>query len=119
MFFSSHLLEEVERVSDRVAMIIQGKVVLCDSLDAIKSAHHSLTLFYDQAPERPPVFDDALHCHGHGKEWTLTVNGQLDTVRDQAKQDGARIVEETTPSLEDIFIAHAGIRAAGAQSAKE
>ena len=119
VFFSSHLLDEVERVSDRVAMIIQGKVILCDTLDAIKGSHHSLTLHYDEPWEQPPTFDDVLHCHGHGKEWTLTVDGQLDAVRAQAQKTGARIVEESTPSLEDIFIAHAGVRAPDAEGAKE
>lgn len=32
VFFSSHLLEEVERVSDDIAMISEGKVVLCDTM---------------------------------------------------------------------------------------
>src|SRR5262249_57132488 len=42
VLFSSHLLEEVERVSDHVAMIDHGRIVLCGTLDEIKSAHHRL-----------------------------------------------------------------------------
>src|SRR5262249_195219 len=34
VFFSSHLLEEIERVSDHIAMLHRGKVVLCGELDA-------------------------------------------------------------------------------------
>ena len=36
VFFSSHLLEEIERVSDHVAMLHHGKLVLCGPLDEIK-----------------------------------------------------------------------------------
>src|SRR5262245_46418480 len=36
VLFSSHLLDEVERVSDHVALIHRGQVALCASLDAIK-----------------------------------------------------------------------------------
>src|SRR5690348_2046748 len=36
VIFSSHLLEEIERVSDHVAMLHQGKIVMCGPLDEIK-----------------------------------------------------------------------------------
>src|SRR6266567_3845303 len=39
VLFSSHLLAEVERVSDKVAMIRAGRIVFCDELDAIKAGH--------------------------------------------------------------------------------
>jgi ABC-2 type transport system ATP-binding protein len=41
VFFSSHLLEEIERVSDHVAMLHQGKLVLCGPLDEIKAEHQT------------------------------------------------------------------------------
>jgi len=41
VFFSSHLLEEIERVSDHVAMLHQGKVVLCGTLNEIKMEHRT------------------------------------------------------------------------------
>src|SRR3984885_1579983 len=36
VFFSSHLLEEVERVADDVAMMFNGRVVLAGALDDVK-----------------------------------------------------------------------------------
>ena len=42
VLFSSHLLAEVERVSDQVAMIKSGRILFCDSLDRIKQAHARL-----------------------------------------------------------------------------
>src|SRR6516225_3460800 len=44
VLFSSHLLDEVERVSDHVALIHQGQVVLSGPLDEIKDRHQRLTL---------------------------------------------------------------------------
>jgi ABC-2 type transport system ATP-binding protein len=44
VFFSSHLLEEVERVADDVAMMFNGKVVLAGALDDVKENHHRLVL---------------------------------------------------------------------------
>ena len=38
VLFSSHLLDEVERMADWVAMIDRGRIVLCGPLDEIKAA---------------------------------------------------------------------------------
>ena len=47
VLFSSHLLGEVERVSDYVAMIKAGRVVFCDTLETINATHTRLTLRFD------------------------------------------------------------------------
>ena len=39
VLFSSHLLEEVEQVADHITMISHGKVVLSETLSAIKESH--------------------------------------------------------------------------------
>jgi ABC-2 type transport system ATP-binding protein len=41
VFFSSHLLEEIERVCDHVAMLREGRLVLCGLLDEIKVHYHA------------------------------------------------------------------------------
>src|SRR5207245_5729379 len=40
VLFSSHLLEEVERVADHVTMISQGQIVLSEPIREIKEWHH-------------------------------------------------------------------------------
>src|SRR6185436_11420392 len=54
VFFSSHLLEEIERVSDYVAMLHQGKLVLCGPLDEIKAQHRRITLRFEVPRPNPP-----------------------------------------------------------------
>ena len=49
VLFSSHLLEEVERVADHVAMIHQGRIVFDAPLDEIKATHRRLTLRFAEA----------------------------------------------------------------------
>lgn len=50
VLFSSHLLDEVERVADHVTMIDAGRIVLSDPLAAIKDAH--------RAGDRVPTLDE-------------------------------------------------------------
>lgn len=108
VFFSSHLLEEIERVSDHVAMVHQGKLVLCGPLDEIKAQHRRVTLRFDAAQSKPPVIPGALSVTGAGKEWTALCNGARTELPVIAANLGARIMGEQGPSLNEIFVAHAG-----------
>ena len=108
VFFSSHLLDEVERVADTVAMINKGRLVLCEPMDTVKAQHHTLTLQFPEAVSAPPTIAGALSVEGRGREWTIVCNGELEGARAAALTLGATILEESTPSLEDIFVARAG-----------
>jgi ABC-type multidrug transport system ATPase subunit len=68
VFFSSHLLDEIERASDHLAMIHDGKIVLCGPLDEIKESHHQLTLRFEAPQLKPPILDGALNVEGVGLE---------------------------------------------------
>ena len=108
VFFSSHLLEEIERVSDHIAMVHHGKLVLCGPLDEIKAQHCRFTLRFETAQAKPPTVPGALSVAGTGKEWTVISNGARIELPAITANLGARIVDEQGPSLNEIFVAHAG-----------
>jgi ABC-2 type transport system ATP-binding protein len=105
--FSSHLLDEVERVSDHVALIDRGKVVLGGSLESIKALHHRLTVRFDEPLARPPALLGCARWEGFGREWTIVCPGSIDEIRRGAAGFGAEVLEDQSPSLEDIFVARA------------
>jgi ABC-2 type transport system ATP-binding protein len=106
VFFSSHLLDEVERVADRVALVHDGRMVMCDSLDQIKLAHRRFTVRFEQPQYSPPQFNGALSCTGEGLEWTFLANGGSEVLKQAVVDQGGTIVEEAAPSLEEIFVSH-------------
>ncbi|HEY3861031.1 MAG TPA: ABC transporter ATP-binding protein [Verrucomicrobiae bacterium] len=108
VFFSSHLLEEIERVSDQIAMVHQGRIVLCGLLDEIKARHRRFTFQFETTQVKPPVIAGALSISGAGKEWTVMCNGARAELPSIAAGMGARIIEDRVPSLNEIFVAHAG-----------
>ena len=105
VLFSSHLLTEVEQISDRVAMMRDGKILLDDSLDCIKQAHARLTLRFDRPISAPPALAGALAWEGAGHEWSAVCEGAGERLELAAEQAGARILEQAPLSLEQIFIA--------------
>jgi ABC-2 type transport system ATP-binding protein len=108
--FSSHLLHEVERVADRVALIDRGRVVFSGALDDIKDTHHRLTLRFPEARPEPPALAGALAWEGHGAEWAALCSGRLDDLRDAAAACGAQVVGQRVPSLDEIFVARVGAK---------
>lgn len=104
VLFSSHLLDEVERVADHVAMLHDGRLVACDSLDQIRRGHHRFTIRFDQPQDSSPQFPGALSCQGGGQEWTVLCNGGSEELVQAVLAQGAKIVEEASPSLEEIFV---------------
>ncbi|HOC68077.1 MAG TPA: ABC transporter ATP-binding protein [Candidatus Hydrogenedentes bacterium] len=105
VLFSSHLLDEVERVADVVAMIHRGKVVFEESLDSIKARHGRLLVSREEEDGPAPELPGLLHASGGGREWTLVCEGELDALRTEATARGLLVLEADTPSLEDVFLA--------------
>jgi ABC-2 type transport system ATP-binding protein len=105
VLFSSHLLAEVERVSDQVAMIQSGRILFCDSLDRLKQLHARLTLRFEDPQNAPPRLAGALAWDGTGCEWTAVCAGHSNQLQSAAAAIGARIVEQSAVSLDEIFIA--------------
>lgn len=101
VFFSSHLLEEIERVSDHIAMLHQGKLVLCGSLDDVKAQHRRITLRFDTQQAQPPQVPGALSVSGAGREWTVICNPK------RVANLSATVVDDDAASLNEIFVAHA------------
>lgn len=110
VLFSSHLLDEVELMSDYVAMIDDGKVVLRGALDDIKGCHHHLTIQFGEAREHAPSLAGALAVTGEGRAWTAVCNGALDDLREEVSRLGGTIRHSRHASLEEIFVARVGKR---------
>src|SRR5689334_14919673 len=64
VLFSSHLLDEVERVSDHVALIDRSRIVVSGPLEEVKERHHRLTLRFPESRSRPPALAGALAWQG-------------------------------------------------------
>ena len=110
VLFSSHLLHEVERVSDHVTMINKGKIVFSAALDDIKATHRCLTLRFAEARTRPPELAGVLTWEGAGHEWTAVYHGQPGELQAAAATCGAEVLDKRVPSLDEIFVARVGTR---------
>ncbi|HEU5136494.1 MAG TPA: ABC transporter ATP-binding protein [Steroidobacteraceae bacterium] len=108
VIFSSHLLDEVERMSDHVTMIHQGRVTLSGALDDVRGSYQRSRVHFVDHLDRAPVLDTALAMDGGGRSWTVIHSGPIEQFRRSAGARGGEIVESRDATLEEIFLARAG-----------
>jgi ABC-2 type transport system ATP-binding protein len=111
IFLSSHIIDEVDRTCDRVAIIREGRLVQVDRIEAIRElAFHHVELTF-AAPVATSVFEglpgvSEIEADGHIVK--MRVNGPIGAVITAAAQHGIVDVVSREPNLEDVFLAQYG-----------
>ena len=115
VFLSSHILSEIEKSCDRVAIIREGKIVKLDTVEGLRDlAHHQVELrFSGPVPAAafqalPGVSD--LHQDDHVLR--MRVAGAITPVVRAAAQYELLDFVSREPSLEETFLAQYGREAA-------
>jgi len=108
VIFSSHLLDEVERMSDHVTLIHQGRVALSGVLDDVRGSYQRSRLHFVEHLVQPPVLETAMVIEGGGRTWSVVHSGSLEQFRRAVVARGGEIVESRNATLEEIFMARAG-----------
>jgi len=111
VFLSSHILSEVEKSADRVAIIREGRLVKVDTVDALRDlAHHQVELrFTGPVPAAefealPGVSDVVVDDH----VLRLRVAGAITPVVQAAARYELLDFVSREPSLEETFLAQYG-----------
>jgi ABC-2 type transport system ATP-binding protein len=110
VLFSSHLLDEISRVSDHIAMVVQGRIVLRGPLDRVLETHQRLIVRLPQASANPGRLPGTLAVSGGPEEWTVIVNGVMDGFRQALQQAGGEVLEVSGATFDEIFHARAAER---------
>lgn len=108
VLFSSHLLHEVERVADRVAMLVKGRVVFCSAMDAIKEGHHQVTVRYSGPRPDFSGLPKLLTSRGKGQDSLLIFAADAKEARALAASTGGAVMAVEGMSLEEVFLARLG-----------
>ena len=108
VLFSSHLLDEVERVADRVAIIEGGRIVRNEPIDQLKSRYLRLVLHFDDPVAEPPPTAGLFNWQGGGCNWSAYFCGSTHEAERLCIELKAQLVEVATPSLNELFVALVG-----------
>jgi ABC-2 type transport system ATP-binding protein len=104
VLFSSHIVEEVERVADYVGIMDEGSLLMVSTIDEIKLSYKRVR--YATNGTRPEVASvpGVLMVENGRHEQVLTVHGFGDETLHLLGERGVKNPEVLPISLEDIFV---------------
>lgn len=107
VILSTHMMNQVEELSDRILMINKGQAVLYGSLAEIKSRYRNNSIFLecDRLPDNLP---GVVGSKAHGKYMEIFLDGRVSPqeILSALVNKGVKVdrFEVSTPSLNEIFI---------------
>jgi ABC-2 type transport system ATP-binding protein len=111
VFLSSHVLDEVQAVADRVAMIHEGRILVVAAIEELEAhARRRLALTFHGAPPAevlralPPVLDAEVV----GQTVTVVCDGPLRELLAAAAPYGIDDIDAHEVDLEDVFLSYYG-----------
>ncbi len=111
ILFSSHLLGDVERVADWIAVLDRGVLRACCTMATFQRRISRFVLSWDGTPPpETPKLPGLVHAFRAGRELQLTIVNADDEVRAAVGSLGASSVDEVPIGLEEAFIDYLGDR---------
>jgi ABC-2 type transport system ATP-binding protein len=110
VFFSSHILPEVQAVCDRVAIIRAGKLVAIERVEDLTTQHFKRVRFsFAAIPPADAFSQDGVTEIARDEDGiTLEIYTHLDEVMKTAASYGITNIETIPVTLEEIFLAYYG-----------
>jgi len=104
ILFSSHILSDVERVADRVGILLAGNLVVDCELEDLKKRIRKVQLIFDGDPPDDLHLTEVINQNCSGREMILTVANWSKQKRAVIEAFGPKTITEIPMSLEDLFI---------------
>ena len=113
VFFSTHLLSDIEAVADTVGIIKGGRLLVSGDLDEMRESHRVFRIVYAEAPPEEEVRDlqslpDVREVEREGRGIKLRVRGDVEAVERGLRERPHPVidVDSNGMTLEDIFVAY-------------
>jgi len=107
VFFSTHILSELERVADSIAIIDRGRLKVTGEIDALKASVRTIRMTFDNTPPSNISIDGLLRVQGNGRDCLVTLTDFSDDkvalLKQQYNPSG---IEPRSVSLDEIFEAY-------------
>jgi ABC-2 type transport system ATP-binding protein len=131
IFLTTHYIEEAERLCDRIAFIVAGRIVRIDTVEHLVQPIRDKYVVQIACENMPTALHDKLSESFPGLDFTMSINGFIRVEAEQTvhvgplvrflEDHGAEVSEarRVRPSLEDMFVRITGIEADALRKEKE
>jgi len=106
IFFSSHVLQEVEKVCNRVSIIKEGSILETEDIDAIRAKHFLKVqaIFADNLEAGEWHLDGVISSEVKNGAANLQFDGDINQLIGALQKRNLRHLTITEPSLEEVFL---------------
>src|SRR5690242_11671437 len=108
IIFSSHLLADIERMADHIAVLDYSILRAQCSLDTFRSCVQQFVLRFEQKPPELPPIRGLIQCIARDNDLRLTLVNLTEETRLLLKGLGAISMDEVPITLEDAFVSYLG-----------
>jgi ABC-2 type transport system ATP-binding protein len=107
VFLTTHYLEEAERLCDRVAIIVKGRIIALDTVNGLKAAAQDRTII------EVSLSDGNGQIETKRTECVSDLAKSVSTALAQAQAEGRRVLAVNTvrPTFEEVFLKATGLSA--------
>ena len=106
IFLSSHVLSEVEKVCERIAIVRGGRLVALESLETLKQKRPRRLTVVLEAMAEPPVLPGARLLSQEDGRFDYLVEGPIRAMLGALAALPVHDVVFPEPDLEDVFMAY-------------
>jgi len=107
IFFSSHILSEVQRMCDRVAIIKDGELIQVESIEnLIKNNFKTVILTFNEPTEANIDLAGIVQQEAEGDQIRLLYSGNIRELLNCLQQLPLQDIRIEEPSLEEVFMHH-------------
>jgi ABC-2 type transport system ATP-binding protein len=104
VLFSSHFLNDVERIADRVSILHDGQLIVDATIDDLK-ARVRRRPWFPPAPDRaPPKVPGLLRAERRRGGYDLTLLDAGAETERALRDEGGRLGDASVPTLEELFL---------------
>jgi ABC-2 type transport system ATP-binding protein len=104
VFMSSHVLSEVERVCDRIAVIRKGEIVLLSTVQEARRLSGRVVRVDFNEPVKPVALPQSMRMiESTPTHWTVRVEGEAGALISAMGSLSIRDIEIDEPALEDVL----------------
>jgi ABC-2 type transport system ATP-binding protein len=106
IFFSSHILSEVQKICRRVAVLKEGMIIAQEDIDALRQKHlNRIEVEFDPSEKDPHLALQGIVNRKEGEAVThLLFSGDLNELIRALSRKKVKRLQITEPSLEEVFM---------------
>lgn len=105
VFFSSHQIAEVERISDQVCVIHRGSLAMNTSLDALRQSWRQVDVVFPSAPHQDDFcLAGVERIRTRGQQMSVVASGNVEAIVERARDFHASAIDVTPVGLREIFL---------------